>query len=119
MATIDSNEGINQISQSKPKTSSNPLMSLSKAIDLGEYNPEYLSQFEGWDQLPKHSQFELVRKAIANRLRQLVLQYAEINNVLDFSKKPHLQEALKNIDDQRRKVLEDKERLYLEFSKID
>lgn len=118
MATIDSNEGVEQIKKSKPQSSGSPLISLSKAIEFGEYDPDYLSQFEDWNQLSRHSQFELIRKAIENRLRQLIGQYAEINNVLDFSKKPHLQEALKNIDDQRRRVLEDKENLYLEYSKI-
>jgi len=94
------------------------MMSLTKAVELGEYEPEYLSKFEEWNELSKHSQFELIRQALENRLRQLIGQYAEVNNVLDFSKKPHLQEVLKNIDDQRKKVLEDKEKLYLEYSKI-
>lgn len=118
MATIDSNEGMEQTKTSKPATGHSAILSLTKAIELGEYDPDYLSRFDEWSQLSRHSQFELIRKAIENRLRQLIGQYAEINNVLDFSKKPHLQEALKNIDDQRKKVLEDKENLYLEYSKI-
>src|SRR3989344_4217904 len=118
MATIDSNEGVEQVKASKLVVGHSTILSLNKAIELGEYDPGYLSKFDEWNQLSRHSQFELIRKAIENRLRQLIGQYAEINNVLDFSKKPHLQEALKNIDDQRRKVLEDKERLYLEYSKI-
>lgn len=118
MSGFDSNENMEQLSSSKPRSSSSPLITLTKAIELGEYDPEYLSQFDDWKKLSRHSQFELIRKAIENRLRQLIGQYAEINNVLDFSKKPHLQEALKNIDDQRRKVLQDKEDLYLEYSRL-
>ena len=118
MATIDSNESAEQLNTVRPQSSGGQILSLSKAIELGEYDPEYLSRFDEWNQLSRHSQFELIRRAIENRLRQLIGQYAEINNVLDFSKKPHLQVALKNIDDQRRKVLNDKEDLYLEYSKI-
>lgn len=46
-----------------------------------------------------------------------MVQWAEVNNVIDFSKKPELQVALDNIWAQRQKVLKDKERLYLEYSK--
>ncbi|KKQ75164.1 MAG: hypothetical protein US96_C0016G0018 [Candidatus Woesebacteria bacterium GW2011_GWB1_38_5b] len=50
------------------------------------------------------------------RQKQLVMQYAEINNVLDFRLKPELKEALNNIHKQLRKLDDDRERIYLEYS---
>lgn len=87
------------------------------AIELGEYDPEFLGTFPEWHTFPKHTQFEFIRQALDNRYRQLQKQWAEVVNVLNFSKKPHLKEALKNIQDQIHKVDEDREKLYLEYSK--
>lgn len=104
----------------KGKFSSKPVkaskMTLQKAIELGEYNPDYLSTFPEWLTLSRHIQFQYIRDAIENRRRHLVVQYAEINNILDFSKKPHLKEALKNIEIQLHKVEEDREKLFVEYS---
>jgi hypothetical protein len=47
----------------------------------------------------------------------LRVQWAEINNVLDFRLKPHLKEALLNIQKQLKELDKDEERLYLEYSK--
>lgn len=91
-------------------------MTLQKAIELGEYSPAFLGQFPEWQQLTRHIQFEYIRTALDNRNRQLIKQWAEIVNVLDFSKKPHLSKALRNIEEQLEKLKQDREDLYVEFS---
>jgi len=91
-------------------------ITLQKAIDLGEYNPEFLSGFAEWHTLSRFSQFQFIRKALDNRRRHLLTQWAEISNSLDFSKKPYLAEAMKNIKKQLDKLEEDREKLYVEYS---
>jgi len=114
-AGVDNEESIEK--QTSPKsTSSSKLMTLQKAVDLGEYNPEYLSGFAEWHTLSRHTQAQLIPEAIKNRKRQLIQQWAEINNVIDFRLKPQLQQALRNIEAQRKKVEKDEERLFLEYS---
>lgn len=92
-------------------------ITLQKAIDLGEYKPEYLSTFAEWHTLSKHIQFQYIKTAIENRRKQLISQYAEINNILDFSLKPHLTEALHNIEKQLKMLELDREKLFVEYSK--
>ena len=58
-----------------------------------------------------------IRKALDNRNRQLINQWAEITNVLDFRLKPYLNEALRNIEKQLQQLKNDKELLYVEYSK--
>lgn len=118
MGTIDTQETMEQIPSSVSSQSSSQIMTLAKAIELGEYDPSYLSRFEEWSKLSRHSQFELIREALKNRTSQLAMQWSEVNNILDFSKKPHLKQALENIEKQRAKVLEDQDKLYVEYSKI-
>ena len=89
---------------------------LEKAIELGEYNPEVLSQFGDFKVLSRHSQFQLIGQALKNRKRQLWMQWAEINNQLNFSKKPYLEEGLSKIKGQLDELDEDEERLLLEYS---
>lgn len=84
---------------------------------MGEYDPKFLSRFPEWHELPRHSQFQLIRQALDNRRKHLTVQWAEIVNILDFSKKPHLQEALQNIQDQLDRLNEDRERLFTEYSR--
>ena len=91
-------------------------LTLAKAIEFGEYNPDYLANFPEWHKLNRHSQFELIKKALENRHRQLWLQWTDINNVIDFSKKPHLQKALVNIQKQIKQVEADREDLIVEYS---
>lgn len=100
----------------KPSLSMQTKMTLEKAVDMGEYNPEFLATFPEWHLLSRHIQFEYIRKALDNRNRQLVLQWAEINNILDYSTKPELKIAQQNIQNQIKKVDKDRERLYLEYS---
>lgn len=92
-------------------------MTLEKAIELGEYDPNFLANFPEWHALSKHIQFQYVRKALDNRRKQLLTQWAELNNVLDLRNKPDVWKAIKNVDEQLHELLEEKERLYLEFSK--
>lgn len=100
-----------------PKSSSRSTsMTLQKAIDMGEYHPDFLAQFPEWHTYTRHVQFEYIRKAIENRNEQLIRQWAEITNILDFRLKPHLKDALKNIEKQLQKLGEEKEKLYVEYS---
>ena len=100
---------------SKP-TSNNKSMTLQQAVEFGEYDPEFLATFSEWHTLSKAVQFQYIRKALQNREQNLRVQWAETVNFLDFSKKPELKEALNNIDKQLRKVEQDSERLYIEYS---
>jgi hypothetical protein len=90
---------------------------LQKAIDLGEYEIEYLSSFPEWHELSSYLQFQYIKQALDNRYRQLVVQWSEINNVLNFSQKPEMQKALENIEKQIKKVEKDREQIYFEDSK--
>lgn len=92
-------------------------MTLDRAVELGEYSPDFLSIFPEWLTLSRYVQFQYIRKALENRRRHLLVLWAEINNMLDFSLKPHLKDALRNIERQLKKLEEDRERLYLEYSK--
>ena len=103
-----------QISGSQP--SSPPTMTLQKAVDMGEYNPEYLATFPEWHDISRHVQFQHIRKALDNRNQHLISQWAEINNIIDFRLKPHLVVALKNIQKQLDKLNHDREKLYVEYS---
>lgn len=91
-------------------------LTLKKAIELGEYDPEFLATYPEWHTYSRHVQFQHIRKALDNRNRQLVVQWAEVNNMLDFHKKPYLKVALKNIEKQLALVEKDREKLYLEYS---
>lgn len=110
----DSNE---TLKSSAPPASTN-FLTLQKAIEFGTYEPEELSVYPEWHQLSRPAQYQLVKQAVDKRLGHLIQQWAEITNVLDFRLKPHLQDALNKIMEQRKKVLEDKERLMVEFSEF-
>lgn len=104
----------------KPRSTSpqlnNPHLTLEKAIDMGEYNPEYLATFPEWHSYTRQMQFELIKKALTNRRRQLLQQWAEINRSNDFRLKPHLMAASDNLHKQLEKVRLDKEDLYARYS---
>ena len=112
----ESEGGKETLSGSKPV--STPAMTLQKAVDLGEYDLEYLATFPEWHTLSRHVQFQFVKQGLDNRNKQLLTHWAETVNILDFSKKPQLAEALKNIESQMKKLDRDREKLYLEFSKV-
>ena len=104
----------------KGKSSGKPTisgMTLAQAVELGEYNPQYLSTFAEWHTLSRHVQFQYIRQALDNRNKHLIQQWAEIVNMLDFSKKPELADALQNIQKQIKDLDRDREKLYLEYSK--
>ena len=92
-------------------------MTLQKAVEMGEYDPDFLSTFPEWHELSRHIQFQMIRQALDNRDRQLTVQWAEIVNFLDFRLKPHLREALENIQKQQKVLQKDREKLYLEYTK--
>ena len=46
--------------------------------------PDFLANFPEWHTLSRHVQFQYIRKALDNRHKQLLTQYAELNNVLDL-----------------------------------
>ncbi|TXH02252.1 MAG: hypothetical protein E6P95_00285 [Candidatus Moraniibacteriota bacterium] len=92
------------------------MKTLDDAIAAGEYRPEILAGFDEWDKLSRIMQFHLIRKACDIRHRDLISQYAEVSNVLDFSKKPELQRVLDNIQSSIKQLEADKERLYVEYS---
>jgi hypothetical protein len=91
-------------------------LTLQKAIDLGEYDPEYLATFPEWHKLSKHMQWQMVDRALKNRRRQLVVKYAELCNETGFFIKPHLQKAAENIDKKIKSLQVEEEKLSLEFS---
>ncbi|PWU23088.1 hypothetical protein C5B42_04150 [Candidatus Cerribacteria bacterium 'Amazon FNV 2010 28 9'] len=93
-------------------------MTLLKAVELGEYDPQVLARFPEWHQLGRHAQFQLVRKGLTNRNFQLQSTWGEINNQLNFSKKPHLHQALRNIEKQIHELREEEDRLFVEFTKV-
>jgi hypothetical protein len=101
---------------SRSKPSVNKKMTLQEAIELGEYNPQFLATFPEWHSLSRHIQFQYIRKALDNRNQHLITQWAEICNILDFSKKPHLKTALENIEKQLKELEKDREILYLNYS---
>jgi len=92
-------------------------MTLQKAVDLGEYNPKYLSTFPEWYELSRHIQFQFIKTALENRRHQLLQQYGEISNVLDFRLKPELKETLNNIHKQLRVLDNDFEKISMEYFK--
>lgn len=115
---MDSDEFGEQISSGRSPSKKTSSMTLQQAIDLGEYNLDVLKTFPEFLNLSSHAQFQLVRQALENKRRQLLMQWAEINNMLDFSKKPELKEALGNIDKKLKQVEKDREEVYLIFSNL-
>lgn len=91
-------------------------MDLDKAVELGEFHPEKLRKFPWFRGLSKHAQLQLVKKAIENHHKQLILHYADVNNLLDSSKKPGVQKALDRIFKKIQEFEREKERILLELS---
>lgn len=104
--------------QSPASSSSSPRsdITLNQAVEFGEYDPKFLQNFAEWHTLSVHIQWQLIRKALDIRHRQLITQYAELNNALDMSKKPYIREAMENVQKQLEKLRDDKEQLYVEYS---
>ncbi len=102
------------VHQSSGKTSQKTFQ-LREVIDMGEYDPEYLATFAEWHTLSKNIQWSMIKKALDIKDRQLVQQWVEINNVMDFRLKPELKIALKNIQNMMHKVSKDRENLILKY----
>jgi hypothetical protein len=113
---MDEEDNSQEQMSSSPVPSATPVMTLQKAVELGEYDPKFLSGFPEWHTFSKHVKFQFIQQAISNRFKQLDMQYASIINVLDFSKKPHLKQSLKNIEEQIQELRKDKEDLLEEYS---
>lgn len=92
-------------------------MTFEEAIKMGEYKPEYLSQFPEWKQMSHHVQWEYISKAIANRKTQLMRKWSEAINFMDQSEIPDLKKKIADsVFEQIRVLGEEKERLYYEYS---
>jgi len=113
---MDKDEEKEQSLGGKSSQTTNKL-TLEKAVELGEYDPDFLANFPEWHKLNRHIQFQYIRQALENRRKQLLTQYAELNNVLDLRNKPDVWKAIGNIEKQLRHLLEEKERLFIEYSK--
>jgi len=48
-------------------------MSFEKAIEMGEYRPEYLNNFSGWGNLSPHVQLQFIRKGIKKDLVPMLI----------------------------------------------
>lgn len=94
-----------------PKPANHTTLTLQKAVDLGEYDPEFLATFAEWHDLTPHLQWQLVRKGLINRRQSLTINWAEIANQPDYSKKPHLKPIQESIQKQLHKLQEDEEYL--------
>lgn len=92
------------------------VISFKEAIELGKYEPEYLCRYDEWQKIDRHVQFQFITQALTNRRRQLRLQWAGLNNQLDFSKKPYLKDALKKVEQAMKDLNADEERLFVEFA---
>ena len=86
-------------------------VSLREAIEMREYGPKYLSTRAEWQKMSKNMQWQMVRRALKNRRKFLRINYAEIFNQLDFSKKPELKSAMENVQKQIERLQEDEEKL--------
>ncbi|MFH1560997.1 MAG: hypothetical protein ABID04_00220 [Patescibacteria group bacterium] len=104
----------------KDLSSGNPAvkssLTLQQAIDFGEYDPQFLANFAEWHTLSIHIQWQMIKTALDNRRKQLVVQYAELSNVLNFSKKPEIHQACDNVFKQLQALEKDREDLYIEYS---
>lgn len=95
-------------------------MTFEEAIKMGEYQPERLAQYSEWQLLSHHVQWEYVSKAMANRKTQLMRKWSETINFMDQSDIVGLKKQIADsIFEQIRKLGEEKERLYLEYSKYE
>lgn len=101
---------------SKSKSRPNK-MTLEKAVEMGEYNPSFLSTFPEWATFTDNIRWHYIRQAIQNRRRFLLLNWAETTNVLDLRLKPELQKVLDRINQQQLFLNKEEERLRLEYIK--
>lgn len=106
----------NKKNSHKSSMHSTKTLSFKEAIEMGEYIPKHLANYPEWHSFSKHTQLQYIREAIDNRRKQLLTQWAEMNNVLDLRLKPRMQDALKNLENQMKELENDRETLYLEYT---
>ena len=100
-----------------PKRKNNKkALTLDQAVDLGEYNPKYLSKFQEFLKLSPHVQLQYIRKGLDIRRKQLLVQWAELDRAIDSRLKPKIQIAKKNIEKQLKQIEKDREKYYYEYS---
>ena len=92
------------------------MITFKESIQLGKYEPEYLNQYKEWQELDRHLQFQYISQAIINKRQQLRLQWARLANQPNFSKKPHLAEAQKKVEQALRDLDENEEKLMVEYA---
>ena len=92
------------------------LLTFKEAIEMGKYEPDFLSQFPEWKKFDPQIQYQYVTQGIQNRRRQLRLQWATLCNQLDFSKKPHLKEAARKVEKAIQNLNADEERLIVQYA---
>ena len=92
-------------------------MTLEKAVEMGEYDPAFLSTFPEWVTFSNYIRWNYIRQAIKNRRRFLLLNWAETNNVLDFRLKPEMKEVLDRINKQLEELNRNEEKLRIEYIK--
>ena len=92
------------------------VMTLQKAVELGEYEPHYLARFPDWSLLSRHVQSQLIRKGLENRWYQLMRKWSDLANVDFYSMKPHLGTAQKKVEEEIKNLEADRERLLEEYA---
>lgn len=91
-------------------------MTFEEAIQMGEYQPEFLDQYPEWKTFSKHVQLEYISKAIDIRRRQLIRKWSEIIEMMDQAEIPEMkQKSVANIFRQIKELAKEKERLYFEY----
>lgn len=95
-------------------------ISLQDAVRLGEYDPARLAQYPEWAKLSHAGQFELISQGLENRRRSLYKKWQEIVNFINDAGDTNVREQAKlNIEAQMKELRAEKERLYLEWSKVE
>ncbi|OGD83024.1 hypothetical protein A2572_01020 [Candidatus Collierbacteria bacterium RIFOXYD1_FULL_40_9] len=102
-------ETLENLKTTKPKAVTH--ITLQRAVDLGEYDPEYLASFSEWHDLTPHLQWRMVHQAIKNRRTSLNVNWAEIANQPNYSQKPHLKPIQESIERQLKQLQNDEESL--------
>ncbi len=100
----------------KVTSHSTSFITFKEAIELGKYEPHFLSQFPEWEDFDAQIQYQYVIQAIQNRRRQLRQQWATLANQLNFSEKPHLKEAQHKVEKAMKDLSADEERLIVLYA---
>lgn len=91
-------------------------LTFKEAIDMGVYDENQLGEYPEWQSMTDHIRFQFISQALINRRRQLRQQWAGLANQLDFSKKPHLKQAQKKVEQALRDLNDDEEQLFVKYA---